>query len=60
MSLLGIQNDRGVFVVVLAGNSGGSYIQLLRAVNAAIVLWKMKESLDAFQLRPWLSVLTGP
>lgn len=39
-------------MVVLVGNSGGSYIRLPRAVNAAIVLWKMKASLDAFQFRP--------
>lgn len=39
-------------MVVLVGNSGGSYIRLPRALNAAIVLWKMKASLDAFQFRP--------
>lgn len=38
-------------MVVLVGNSGGSYIRLPRALNAAIVLWKMKASLDAFQFR---------
>lgn len=47
-------------MVVLEGNSGGSYIRLLRAVNAAIVLETMKASLDAFQFRPRLPLLAGP
>lgn len=47
-------------MVVLVGNSGGSHIRLLPALNAAIVLWKMKASSDAFAFRPRLSLLAGP
>ena len=47
-------------MVVLVGNSGSSYIQLLHALNAAIVLCKMKASSDALVFKPRLSLLAGP